>query len=45
MLNFWVQSINGYIHVELRDTIKIQLGSIKEIGNDLFGEHGAYRDE
>ena len=45
VLNFWVQSINGYIHVELRDTIKIQLGSIKEIGNDLFGEHGAYRDE
>lgn len=45
VLNFYVQSIGGYIHLELRDTIKIQLGSIKEIGEDLFGEHGAYRQD
>lgn len=45
VLNFYIESIRGYIHLELRDTIKIQLGSIKEIGEDLFGEKGAYREE
>lgn len=35
----------GYLDIELRDTIKIQPGSIKEIGEDLFGEHGTYKDD
>ena len=44
-LYFWNEKSNGYIIVELRDTIKIQLGTIKEIGENLFGENGAYRKE
>lgn len=43
VLNFWMG--NGYCHLELRDTIKIQLGSIKEIGEDLFGNKGTYHEE
>ena len=40
VLYFWVEKIQGYITLELRDTIKIQPGTIEEIGKDLMKSYG-----
>lgn len=43
-LYFWLEKLNGYICVDLRDTLKIQQGTIEEIGNDLMKMYPDWKD-